>query len=238
MIVRNGLAISIPVLFDQGVPDGHTVSWQLYDVDGSLLDSGAVSVATDAVSVNMPIAASNNTLANGALFSSRDFAWSYAVDSNIINGEVRYSVEARAPFGAATDGVRSKLGVSPQDLPDDDISLIRSYVVFRDTIGADNLTNITDEAVIFAVRDAIEAQAALFAIPSLGTRVAASEDTGTNAFKRQAIDWQVVADAMAARVNAGYVAVVPTYDPTANAGALFVLATPATDPITNAAYTG
>lgn len=234
MIVRSGLALSIPVLFSSGHPDG-SVAWRLFAANGAEIANGTVAVPADAVSVVLPIAAEHNTLAGGALFGSRDFEWSYTTLGMVVNGAQRYSIEARAPYGVSNDGVRSKLGVEAKDLPDGDISLIRAYVSFRDTVTAELLTAVSDDAVLLSIRDAIEAQAALSLIPTMAVRVAVSEDSGTNAYKRQAIDWDSVAESLSGLVNDGILAVNPAYDPTP-IGALFILATPATDPFTGDAY--
>jgi len=235
MIVRSGLAHSIHILFDSGHPEG-PVSWRLLGSTGVMLASGSVAVPAEAVSLSLTIASEYNTLTPGSLISSRDLEWSYSVAGSQLNGEVRYSVEARPPYGASNDGVRAKLGVAVQDLPDSDISLIRSYINFRDLVGADELSTVADEARQVAIADAIEAQAALNLIPTMAVRIAASEDSGTNAFKRQTVDWGAVAEALSGIINSGVLAVLPNYDPMASAGALFILATPSTDPFTGSGY--
>ena len=234
MIVRSGLALSIPVMFSSGHPDGD-IAWRLLGASGDEIASGVAVVPLDAVSVNLPIASTYNVLLPGTLFASRDFEWSYTVNGAVVNGEERYSVEARAPFGASNAGVRAKLGVEPKDLPDGDISLIRSYIYFRDLVTADRLTAATDDATLLSIRDAIEAQAALTLIPTMAVRVAVSEASGTNAYKRQEVEWGAIAESLSTIVSDAIVAVNPTYDPTPT-GALFVLATPATDPFTGDAY--
>ena len=65
-------------------------------------------------------------------------------------------------------------------------------------------------------------------------RIANSESSGTNQFKRQDIDWGAVAAELSSMVDIGYIAIDPNYDPTAVTGELFLLATPATDPFTGA----
>lgn len=234
MIVRSGLALSIPVFFSSGFPDG-PVAWRLLGTAGDEIAAGTVAVPIDAVSINLPIAAEHNTLGSGVLFASRDFEWSYLVEGAVINGEQRYAVEARAPYGASNDGVRSKLGVERKDLPDGDISLIRAFISFRDVVTSPLLAALTDDADLLAVRDAIEAQAALNLIPTMAVRVAVQEDSGTNAFKRQAIDWGAVAEYLSGIISDAIGAVNPAYDPTPT-GALFILATPASDPLTGSTY--
>lgn len=229
MIVRSGTGFTASIYFDNGNPDD-VISYRLLDPSGTQLASGAVPVPDDAVSINLSIPGELNLVPAPGVVSYRDLEWSYTVDGVIQNGETRYTLEIRLPFGVSADGVRAKLGVSKDDLPDGDIPLARAYLSFRSVVGEDLLAAMAFDTV--AVTDAIEAQAALSLIPTMSVRVAASEDSGTNAFKRQKIDWDAVAAGLAATIDAGYLTVLPTYNPTAAFGDLFITVTPATDAIT------
>lgn len=238
MIIRSGLAHSVPVLFENGLPDGD-VTWSLFDTAGAQLATGTAPVPDGAVSTSIGIDASLNTLAADVLSGTRDLDWHYTVGGTLINGTQRYSIEARPPFGASNDGVRAKLGLTAEDLPDGEISLIAAYRYLRTTAGILNVAAITDnggdnDAVL---REAVEAFAALALLPTLPLRVALSESSGTNQYKRQEIDWTALEGPLSALVDAGITLALPSYDPLANSAALFVLATPATDPITGSAYT-
>lgn len=235
MAVRDGLPTSVLVQFPSGHPDGN-VSWRLLDAVGLELTTGSITIPVGAVSTFINIPGSFNNLST-ELVSSRDVEWTYTVGGETINGEFRYSVEARPPYGVTPDGVRNKLGLTVADLKDHEISLILAYARFRDTVGADLLTAITDETSLLLIREAIEAQAGLDLLPTLIVRVAQQEESGTNVYKRQTVDWAILADALAAIVGAGILEVLPTYDPTPSAGALFIVATPATDPYTGGSYT-
>lgn len=235
MIVRSGLALTFPIMFTSGLPIGG-VTWTLYGSNGEVLETETAAVPSGAVSLNITVSATLNTLTGGALTGHRDLEWAYEVADGVVSGAQRYSLEARAPLGVANDGVRAKLGVEAKDLPDGDISLIRAYLYFRSLVGADRLAEVTDEAALLTVRDAIEAQAALSLIPTMAVRVAVQEDSGTNMYKRQAVDWEAIAASLSDLVHAGIVAVIPEYDPTPT-GALFILARPASDPITGGSYT-
>lgn len=237
MIVRNGLGISIPVLFENGVPDGD-VSWSLLDTAGNLLTSGTVVVPVGAASIVIPVDAAHNTLDVGALSATRDLDWSYVLSGVIINGNFRYSIEARAPFGATCDGVRQKLGVGVEEVPDSDISLIDAYRYLRTTAGAAAVAAVSDnggdnDAIL---RRAIEAFAALVLLPTMPVRVAAQEESGTNMYKRQTIDWSALEGPLSTMVDEGILLADPSYDPMSDSAALFVVATPALDPITGDAY--
>lgn len=231
MIVRAGTAVTFPILFSSGRPDGN-VDYKIYDPAGLVLATGQIAVPADAVSVLLQVDATKNLLAAGTLLSYRDVEWSYAVGGQVQNGEVRYTVEARLPFGVSADGVRAKLGVDKTDLPDSDISLAKAYLTFRDVVGTDQLAAVSNDDV--AVTEAIEAQAALSLIPTMAVRVATKESSGTNQFQRQAIDWDTVAVYLQGIISAGYLTVVPSYDETAGFGSLLIVVTPATDAITGA----
>lgn len=228
MLVRAGTATSILVMLPMGAPDGD-LAVEVYGPDG-LVGSETVTVPADAVSITINIPSSLNTLPVGGVLSYRDVTWSYMLAGAVENGEQRYSIEARVPFGVSSDGVRAKLGVDRTDLPDADISLARAYLAFRGVVGVDELALIPQDTT--AVTDAIEAQAALSLIPTMAVRVATKESSGTNQYQRQAIDWDAVAAYLAGVVSAGYTAVIPTYDETADFGQIFVVVTPATDAIT------
>jgi len=231
MIVRAGTAVTFPILFSIGKPDGN-VDYKIYDPSGLVLGSGQIVVPADAVSVLLQVDANKNLLAAGALLSYRDVEWSYVVGGQVQNGEARYTVEARLPFGVSADGVRAKLGVDKTDLPDSDISLAKAFLAFRDVVTPEALATVATDDV--AVTEAIEAQAALALIPTMAVRVATKESSGTNQFQRQAIDWDTVATYLQSIISAGYLTVVPTYDETASFGSLLLVVTPAVDAITGA----
>src|SRR3546814_7483645 len=52
---------------------------------------------------------------------------SYAVGGVSRTEVVEYVIEGRVPFAVSARGVREKLGVSPQDLPDEEIDLVGAY---------------------------------------------------------------------------------------------------------------
>lgn len=235
MILRAGLAATHLVTFATGHPDGD-VTWQVLGTDGTILDSGIVTPAADAVSIHIPVSADVTEITPPLLQQVIDVVWSYTVDGAVVNGETRYTVEARLGLGLSADGVRRKLGVSSTELPDSEISLVSAYLVFIDTIGeAAYLARIGSSPLIdMRVRDAIEAMAALSLVPTMPVRIASAESSGTNEFSRQHIEWGEVAAELSSLIDTGLIAIDPTYDPSAVTGALFLLATPATDPFTGA----
>jgi hypothetical protein len=234
VIVRNGLSATLPVTFETGQPDGD-VTWKVYGPDGVQLDTGTVTPAIDAVSVNIPLTSAVNTLGSGVYISYRDVTWDYEVAGAVVNGEARYSVERRLPVGVTAEGARRFFGVSPSELPDEEIPLTEAYLEFIEQVTQVGFDAALDGGLnAIKLRRAIEATAALKILPSMQVRVASSESSGTNTFKRQTIDWQMLGIELMGAVNTGILVVIPTFDVTAGFGALLVLASPATDPITGA----
>jgi hypothetical protein len=233
MLYRAGTAVSIPVLFSSGAPDGG-VDWFVYGPDGTTLGSGTITVPVGAVSTLIQVSPTLNALANGSLVSYRDVAWSYTVGGIAFSGDTRYNLEARAPFGVSADGVRSKLGVDAADLPDSDISLITAYHAFANRVTPARLTGSFDDPTRLIVANAIEALVAISLIPTMSIRIAAKESSGTNQYQRQKIDWAALGLSLEGAVAAAENLLIPGFDPSDAYGSLLILATPAVDPYTGA----
>jgi len=232
MIVRSGTGVSIPILFSSGNPDGD-VTYKIFTPAGETLGSGVITVPDDAVSAVIQVPSERNALPVGVLSSYRDVEWTYTVGDQMVYDEVRYTIEARLPFGVSADGVRAKLGVDAKDLPNSDISLVKAYLAFQSVVSlADFDMSLAPQ--VSKIGDAIEALAALILIPTMSVRVASKESSGTNQYQRQEVDWSAVQVNLEGIVSDGYLAANPVYDETANFGSLLIVVRPATDAITGA----
>lgn len=234
MALRSGNAASFLVEFSSGKPDGN-ITWSVLGPDGTVLDNGELAVSPDAVSATIIVPGTYNTVAGLEMTTYRDVVWNYTVAGEIVNGEERYRIDGRVPFGVTLDGVRNKLGLQKSDLPDDRIDLIKAFYDFSALVGgAGALTDVfsTDEGIY--LRDAIEGIAALAILPTLQVTVAQQESSGTDTYKRQDIDWNALADSLQGMVLGGVQVVIPSFDPVTGFGAIFMLAPPAADAITGA----
>jgi hypothetical protein len=231
--ILSGTSTSVLIEFPFGPPDGNSITWTLRDADGTVITGGSPTVPADAVSTNIFIPGNLNTLVGSTITTYRDLDWSYLVDGAVMNGSHRYDIQIRLPFGVSYEGVRAKLAASADDLPDDQIPLLRAYVDFRGTVTAPILTAaILGDPYNLIVRDAIEALAARALIATMVVRIAKTEDSGTSKFQRQDIDWAAVAAMLDGMISDGIIALVPGFDLTLGFGALFILAGPATDAFT------
>ena len=129
------------------------------------------------------------------LFEGRTLTWSYPTDKGLVSQSVRYRVEKQIPFHVSNVGVRSKLGVEDNELEDRDINLLSAYATLASKYDAGVLDAIAPLGNLSTLRviDAIEATAAIAALPSLQLAVAKSEDSGTNKYSRfGSVDWDLL----------------------------------------------
>ena len=149
-------------------------------------------------------------------------------------GSTTYRVERSIPFPVSVHGVRSKLGVEDHELEDRDIDLLMAYATISESY---NIAPYIDSGDMNAliVTNAIEAQAALQALPSLQLAVARSEDSGTNKYQRfGSIDWEGLAASLDQMVYR--LAVLSGEDVLELTGVIFTASGPATDRVTGSDY--
>ncbi|SKB62349.1 hypothetical protein [Sphingopyxis flava] len=221
--MRAGLDFSQLVTFDDGAPDGD-ISWALYRLDGTEVATGAITPEDGAVSAVLVVAGTYNQLSTGTLRNVRELAWTYTVGGDIRSGRVEYTVEGRVPFPVSPRGAREKLGVGPQDLPDDEVDLIGAYWEMG-SLGPVTAYENLETAEAHLIADGIEALAALAVLDTLQIRIAKMESSGTNEYQRGSIDWDKLRAKLQAQVARATDLLNPTEAGGAGGGPLFVLAT-------------
>ena len=176
------------VEFSTGLPTG-AVAYQLLGNDGSVLIDDVLNPDPAAVSVMIIIPGANNGCAT-PLFETRTLTWNYTTATGIVNGRIVYRVNKPIPFAVTADGVRSKLGVEPSDLPDEGIDLVSAYANLK-TSGDPSAYETSGDADTLTITHGIEALAALALLPALQVKIAKKESGGTNSFERfGTIDWE------------------------------------------------
>lgn len=223
--MRAGLPSAYTASFRAAADGVLVLTWTLTNEIGTSVATGTITPVSGAISQEISVIASNNTLASGTLWGSRELAWSF----NGQTGFFEYSLESRVPFGATADGVRTKLGLTDADLADEEIPLLKAYLTFRDTVGTTALAAVSSDLAKMKVSNAVEAMAALALLPTLQVRIAQKESSGTNQFERFKIDWEALAEVLRAMINEGQAAVDPTLVGVASGVSLLRLSTPAID---------
>lgn len=201
------------------------LTWTLVDGAEATVTSGSVIPEAGAISVDITVLATHNTLLPGAMLGDRELSWQFEGDYDLH----RYRLEASIPFGVSPEGVRQKLGLSAADLSDAEIPLLKAYLTFQSRVGSTLLAAVTDDLTILTVTDAIEAGAALAVLPTLQVRVAEKESSGTNQFARGSIDWAALAGVLAALVSEGEGLVNPALEVASSGVSLLQLVTPDVD---------
>ena len=223
--MRSGQALTHLVEL-QGTPTGN-LTWTLVDEAGTAVSNGTIVPAAGAISLIVLVTGLSNTLGAGVLWGARDLSWSYVVNGVTIFGEYRYTLEGRVPFGVMPAGVRTKLGLgADEDLGDEEIPLLKAYLLFRSRVGSAALATVTADLDKLLIREAIESAAALELLPTLQVRVAEKESSGTNQYARGKIDWDKLEAVLRQAVSTGEVLVNPGLTPTSNGISLLLLVTP------------
>lgn len=228
--MRSGNPFTAEVTFDEGFPDA-AISWKLLDGDGTQLTTGSVTPAAGDVSTIITVSGANNALSTGVLAGNRELSWSYTVGGLAKGGQIRYDLEAFLPFGVSCDGVRTKLGLDVDEVSDNEINLVTSYLAFQQVVTSATLSAVTDTYSKLVVRHAIEALAGLRLVPSLQLKLAKKEVSGISQFQRADIDWTELSAYLNSLVAAGYTALNPDLDP-ANVGSLFLTVVRSPDAVT------
>lgn len=201
--------------FRSGQPTG-AISWQLLGNSGDTLVSQNFNPEPGAVSALIVVAGTYNTCVK-PLFEARTLVYSYQTADAVISDRIPYRVERPVPFPVSPRGVRSKLGIEDHELPNDQIDLVSAYAEFSELFDSDTLIvqeTAGDRTTILCIH-AIEAFAALAALPALQLRVAQRENSGTNEFQRYtSVDWERIERDLAAHVERAKVALDPAYDET------------------------
>lgn len=221
--------------FSTGLPTG-AVSYQLRGNDGSVLVDQEITPDAGAISCLILIAGSHNSCAT-PLFETRTLVWHYLTSDGLVSDRVTYRVQQPIPFAVSGDGVRSKLGIEPHELRDDDIDLVSAYADLLDRIpdsSADPYETAGNRGTILIIH-AIEALAALAVIASLQLKLAQRETSGTNEFQRySSVDWGLIASELEAHVARAQQLLDPTFDAAGTGAFTFAKLTPTPDVITGA----
>jgi hypothetical protein len=215
-------------------PDAGTVSYTVRDQAGQPipgLNQQPVAVPGTTASISVP--ASANQLASGSESESRIVTLSFIAAGQSRQLRTSYSLHAFLPIEASCDAVRSLVGVSVDELPDDDIDLVVSYFdlvaeegeTFRSAFTATNQSR-------GAANRALALRAALDAVPSLQLRIFQSRQSENSSFSRfTAVDFERLKNDLRDKLAAALKSITAP-SVSASIPTLFVVSSP-TDSLTN-----
>lgn len=228
-----GKKFSYLIQFSSGQPTSSLV-YRLTNQDGTVVLTNTVSITLGQLSYLVVVPAATNVLTK-PLFEKMTLEWEYTTATEAISESVSYVIHTPIGFPVSKDGVRNKIGVTNEELLDEDINLFEGYLYFQNLVGADvDLTPYNDSGDInsFNIAKAIEAATALSMLPSLQIRLPKKYDSGTSAYERwNSIDWEGLAAELNAIIGTGLDTAVDEFEYYSN-NAIFVLSDRGPDAIT------
>jgi hypothetical protein len=164
------------------MPDVGTVNYTVRDNTGNPV-VGHISVAvvttTETTTISVVIPAEVNT--NALEFENRFMTVEFQVGGQSYQIQKIYRVINWINISAQRHQVREHLGISPQELPENEVDLIEAYYDVKEDLGSTDLDTIltAGSRLTFYANWMIIYKAALKALPSLQLRVLQSEKTDT-----------------------------------------------------------
>lgn len=221
------------VQFTSGQPTSPFV-YTLYNQNGGVVLTNSVTIPNGQLSVLIEIPAANNVLTK-PLFEKMRLEWSYTTAIAAVDESISYVIHLPVAFPVSEAGVRSMLGMSEEELPDEDIKLFEGYLAVQELLGPDViLGSYADDGTMLSyhLSRAMEAATALRLLPTLQIRLPRKYDSGTSSYERwNNIDWAALATSLTGILGAGLEAIIPEFE-YYNTSAIFVLSDRGADPIT------
>lgn len=220
------------IKFETGAPTG-AIAYSLLANNGTtVLDSGNITPPAGSVSRLLTVSGAYNTVATD-LFESRTLTYSYTTASGLVSNRIAYRVAKPIPFAVSVDGVRKKLGIEKHELADDSVDLVLAYAELSNELTLTPYEAAGNRGNLLCIH-AIEALAALQAMPTLQLAIAQSETSGTNEYKRFGlINWDKLRADLLLHISRLRELIEPTTDGLGDYS-VFTTAGRATDEITGA----
>ena len=183
------------------VADPGSVTYTLYGADGSAVAGQIdVDVSTGETSqgVAFTIDGAYNTLTGDNILEGRRVRLNMTVGGRPEKIDFLYRVITPTNFYPNPSSVRNLLGISEEELPDEDIDCYATFVKMYDLL-ADALETSGSQAI--AAQNAIYVRTAMDIIPSLQLRANQKESDGNFDLTRFAkIDWAALTGALSERL--------------------------------------
>lgn len=166
------------------VPDIDSASYRVFDQSGSLLSGPITLITTDVTSrIVIPTAGAGNTITAPRQFEKRTVQLDWASDGRAYTLRQFYRIIPFVNMTASVSDVRALLGLSEDELADDEIDLFSAYLwVDTSTPLASALASGT--RLELSANRAIVCQAALRSVITLELRAAHAVEDGTQKFER------------------------------------------------------
>lgn len=192
--------VTVPVDYEVDgeflVPDSATFKVRAHD--GTLLDSGSMSVASTSETIS--VSAADNEIS--APWENRYVVVDFVSGVNTYTKRVSYQLSEFVPMTASEEAVRALLGLNEEELPNRDVRLYESYFqlesVYGNQISAALLQTGARNA---AINEAIAVKSALLIVDSMPLRAMITvRSENTSAARSRDIDFDALKDKLEARL--------------------------------------
>lgn len=237
----SGQDLSIEVLFEQDldpvVPDVASVTYDLYDNGGSKIATAvAVTTTTATTSVAIPIVGGLNTKAGGLAFEMRKLVVNWLLNGASNSTEISYRLISSTPMAVSAQSARSLVGMSKDELPDDDLDMYGAYVEVQADIGAGVVATALSagDKTTLAVNRMIAVRSLINVLGSIQMRALVQDKSNTAQVSRfDNVDFVALALWLNNLYQQGSLIVVPVDITTVGTGLIMGRSSPTTDFITS-----
>lgn len=236
-----GQDLTLYVLFVDGtetvVPDVGTVTYDLYDNGGSSIAS-AVSVPATSTQFDIPLDASLNGKDADKDFELRTLVLHYKVSGKPVEQVFTYRLVDFVSLSVNADSCRALLGLSRDELSDNDLDLMAAYWAVRDDISDASMTAALAAGNMDTVNvnRMIAVQALLDILGSIELRTKQSDKSNTTQVARfSKVDFVALRQWLVDLYSNTRTTLLGTDSSLIGAGLMIVATKPTTDPITGQA---
>lgn len=218
------------------IPDGNAATWTLRDNAGvPIAPHNQEAISVTGTFYDLSLTALENTPAVSGTLESRFILVDFQYQGKIRFIRAHYRLSPFLPVTCGELDVRKQLGLTPEELQDNEIDLYQAYYDLQERVPTLSTLLTSAGNTALKANDAIAIQAALLIAPSLPQRIGQSQKSADASFDRMGkIDpYQLVQDLQAALesliddLNTGNAGTVAT-------PVLFRVTARTTDPITGA----
>lgn len=227
------VAVDLLVDGDLVVPDSNQVAYTVRKNDGTSVQSGTLTLAASATRAAVTVLAANNAKTLDYEMRSVTFRWTK--NSEPYEATYTYRLVPWLLIPTNPGEVRQAIGASRQELPDEDVDLIKAYYrVEGDTGQTLQTVFAASGTAAAALGEAIRFAAALDVVDTLELRVLQKEQGDNVSITRFA---DVDFDALRARLAAAYAKHIDAVTGATDTAdfSLSVTQRPAIDPVTGSA---
>lgn len=231
-----GFTLNVPVEVDELPvrPDVDSATWQLRDQAGTLIGDAARVAAISGTTLLLVLDAADVTVTPGNETEARYVLVRYTVEGDQKEQRVSFGLSPFLPIEADAQTVRTILGISGEELANDEVDLVTAFYTLKETYGDALLPALASGKVKIrnGINRAVALKTCIDLLPSLQLRTYQTSQNENAMFTRfRGIDWDRLAVDLQSRLAESLADAGLVVDVTELYPSIFIVSTP-TDPVT------